>query len=478
MRPRVFPVVISAACVVLSGAPAWADDGDLADDPEAEPRAAAKPPVREVVVPIDLALWHRFSVNRIYGREGHHNYLSLSLASGVAYRLTGLQLSAGVAGVEREGVGIQLGGLVAGAGRGFRGAQIGGLVAGSGDEAAGLQLGGVVAGSGGDFSGIQLGGLVAGSGDELTGIQIGGLVAGTGDEFSGIQLGGLLAGAGDDVTGIQIGGLAAGSGDTLQGIQVAGVVAGAGELEGVQVAAGVAGAGRLSGLQVAGLVSGTGGGSGVQVAGVVNYAEDELSGVQLSLVNIGGDIEGLQVGLVNIADRVNGAQVGLVNVASHVDGAPLGLVSYVEDGPKDAELWTSTVTPIAVGARLGSHRVYSMGVVGLRPAPDDDDVLTLGLGLGYHADVASDLGVEVDVLAHYVTFGYDIADRDAWWGQTRLKAVYAATDFVHLLAGLSLNVAVSSDDPEGLLTKGPDAMLTAGDRELRLWPGAFAGVRL
>lgn len=67
--------------------------------------------------------------------------------------------------------------------------------------------------------------------------------------------------------------------------------------------------------------------SGVQL-GVINQVRIRMDGVQLGVVDLGGDVGFLQAGLINKAQGLSGFQIGLVNVADHAQGLQVGLFNY------------------------------------------------------------------------------------------------------------------------------------------------------
>jgi hypothetical protein len=85
-----------------------------------------------------------------------------------------------------------------------------------------------------------------------------------------------------------------------------------------------------------------------------------VNGVQISLVNVGGDVDGAQIGLVNVARDVEGLQLGLVNVAREVDGLSLGYVPYSERGRTQGVVWAATSMPINLGVRFNTGPLYVM----------------------------------------------------------------------------------------------------------------------
>ena len=59
----------------------------------------------------------------------------------------------------------------------------------------------------------------------------------------------------------------------------------------------------------------------------------KIKGAQVSLVNLSKDVKGAQVGLFNRTEDANGAQIGLVNYSKHAkSGIQLGLINVMENG--------------------------------------------------------------------------------------------------------------------------------------------------
>lgn len=86
--------------------------------------------------------------------------------------------------------------------------------------------------------------------------------------------------------------------------------------------------GDLDGLSVAGVGTWCAGATfGVHVASAVNYAEADVKGLQLALVNSAWGIDGLQLGCVNATSQGRGAQVGVWNMAESFRGIQIGLVN-------------------------------------------------------------------------------------------------------------------------------------------------------
>jgi hypothetical protein len=168
----------------------------------------------------------------------------------------------------------------------------------------------------------------------------------------------------------------------VRGLQLtAGVNVVGGDAGGVQIAAGaniVRGAAR-----------------GVQIAAGPNIA-DEMSGLQLSVINIGGTVNGAQIGVVNIGGTVKGAQIGVVNVAKDLQGVGVGVINYSHTGIRAIELYTTESVPLNLGFKLGSRHIYTAWSAGIEPGQVDYIATSGAIGGrigtdGPHVDV--DLGV-------------------------------------------------------------------------------------
>jgi len=67
--------------------------------------------------------------------------------------------------------------------------------------------------------------------------------------------------------------------------------------------------------------------------GVVNYAES-YTGLQLGFVNYASEeIRGVQLGGVNVAMAASGLQWGFINYAENLHGVQLGFINIVTENP-------------------------------------------------------------------------------------------------------------------------------------------------
>jgi hypothetical protein len=115
--------------------------------------------------------------------------------------------------------------------------------------------------------------------------------------------------------------------------------------------------------------------------------------MQISVVNIGGDVDGAQIGIVNVARDVDGLQLGIVNVAREVEGVSIGYVPYSQRGRTQALTWFSSSMPFNVGVRFDSGVLYVMPTFGYDPRgnavildPVNGDYAP-GLSLGTHLNI-------------------------------------------------------------------------------------------
>jgi hypothetical protein len=131
---------------------------------------------------------------------------------------------------------------------------------------------------------------------------------------------------------------------------------------------------------------------GIQGAFAFNRAAS-VKGLQVALVNVGGDVDGLQIGLVNVARRVRGASVGIVNVADDIEGLPLAPFSVTRTGGVHPATWSGSGGYANVGLKLATrhtytlffgsyHRKYGLDLYGGGVAIGG----SVGLGAGFRSD--------------------------------------------------------------------------------------------
>jgi len=326
-----------------------------------------------------------------------------------------------------------------------------------------------------------------------SGVQVGYLGAGIGGRLGGIQIGGVAAYAGGDVSGGQIAGIASWSRGRLSGLQMAGITSAARGGGGAQIA-GVASVsdGDFKGLQLSGAANVARKAQGLQIAGAFNGAES-MNGLQLTVVNVGGDVTGAQIGVVNIARRMRGLQLGVVNVAEESEGVPFGLVSYVKNGIHELELSTNEVGASVVSAVLGNRRVYGRLGFGVLAAAGDipgvraDATATgrshwlvqWGLGVRLHLSDPWFVDVEATSTNYHRTSQSDFDDENAIAGSLRGLVGYRFAQNFAVVAGPTMTASVGWDGTD--LVTGRDfieGVYRSGATTVRLFPGLVLGLRI
>jgi hypothetical protein len=313
----------------------------------------------------------------------------------------------------------------------------------------------------------------------------------------------------------------------------------AGAIEGLDVALGVARTRqRMSGLQIsagANLVEGTlsgaqlsmvnlvqGSGSGAQGSEFVNYVAKDfrgaqfsnvnliggrmdgaqfgtvnkagsVNGLQISLLNIGGNVSGAQIGLVNIGNTVNGAQIGLVNISDTLNGAGIGLVNVSHNIRIQGDAWVTESGLSNVGLVTGTENFYMLWGANF-DSPENKEFAgwNVGVGTRIRGDQAfGTLDLVSSTLVHDIDTDHPAMEarrhhrrRGMDWDINHLMTVRLAGGwafFRHLevYGGVSLNALASGEAPDDrkYVTPPRDYQWDATS-SLRMWPGAFAGIRI
>lgn len=112
----------------------------------------------------------------------------------------------------------------------------------------------------------------------------------------------VLLGVNQDVAGLDIAAGVTRTEGTFRGVQLAMANQVEGDCKGLQFGLTNEVDGLLRGIQISALGSNVVGGSGAQISALWNWA-DSLSGVQIGVLNFGGQMKGLQLGLLNFNDN-------------------------------------------------------------------------------------------------------------------------------------------------------------------------------
>src|SRR5262249_5331749 len=216
---------------------------------------------------------------------------------------------------------------------------------------------------------------------------------------------------------------------------------------------------------------------GMQLALAANRAR-VVSGLQLAAAaNLADDVHGVQFGLVNVGRRVSGLQFGLVNVADS-SSASVGLFNFISDGIHDVAGQYSELGPSLV-LRLGGQRVYtviSVGETNYSTVPGvslgKSGILLIGLGLGIHSQIRT-WSIDNEALA---SRGYGGPEGAHLLTTYRLVLGAPLAGNVRFVFGPSVNALFDFDNKLRRLGYGWSLSL-GGNTQLKLWPGAFAGIR-
>ncbi len=197
---------------------------------------------------------------------------------------------------------------------------------------------------------------------------------------------------------------------------------------------------------------------GVAIGGAASLIRKELRGVQISgAFNFAQEVSGLQLGLVNVGKNVHGAQIGLINIANDVEGATVGIINLVNNGRHSVDVWTSDTAVFNAGVKLGSDRVYSILGMALQPRVHSEykgDEITWGPGLGIGVAV-----LQLDsfsVAVESITFIYFDEDNEIDKNivgtfpnalmKLRIVGGYAFNDMWTIYLGPTLNVNIGFRD--------------------------------
>lgn len=245
--------------------------------------------------------------------------------------------------------------------------------------------------------------LIYGVVGEVEGLQLGTFNDVRGP-VQGLQLGLLVNGAGESLRGASIAGVMSSVGHVNAGLQAAGLLTlSSGTTDGIQAALlGNLSCGSLRGAQFSGVMNLSGGESkGLQISFGTNIAK-HLRGAQFSLLgNYAENVTGMQVGLINIGNRVRGAQIGLINIAKEVEGVPIGLISVSKSGGVHLNAWSSNTNLANLGLRLGTRHTYSMFTLGYG-REQGKDLVGPGFIFGVRVPVVEKFAIDLDVGGDYL----------------------------------------------------------------------------
>jgi hypothetical protein len=351
----------------------------------AEPQGAPSPPPSSqapdegpsTVVPFELSLVH--PVNLFHAKPKTIAGLSLNILHGYTSSVYGVEVGGLVNYADDNAGGIRVAGVLNYAGRSCYGVTAAGAVNYCGTGGGGLMVSLVNLAHSGEskrasaFHGIQWGG--------YNSVEAGGALFQLGllslaESGFGLQLASLYT-EGDDFFGIQaamlntsmhrFGGLQFGfinwdntNRDGLWSIVTPHEWSSPGSTFHYEIRHDRKG--QFYGIQIGALFNSAMKAHGLQCAGLGNIAHRTLDGLQAAfLANGAGDVSGAQVSAINVAQDVVGLQVGVVNVARNLEGLQVGLVNVAYDN----------ALPFMLGINAG-FKSYHRDPEGADPPRDTD----------------------------------------------------------------------------------------------------------
>ncbi|MFY2558053.1 caspase family protein [Corallococcus terminator] len=331
------------------------------------------------------------------------------------------------------------------------------------------QLNGFAMALGANWNSASIRGVQMAIGGNVVRGEVSGMQIAVGGNWASGRVGGVQAAVGVNVArqGGTIGQLAVGanvSSTSMSGLQMAvGSSWVDGDFEGYQAAVGLS--------MVRGHMS------GVQMSVGMNWA-DSARGAQLSLINMGGDVDGMQLGLINIAGKMNGVQLGLINVAQNLEsGIPVGLLNIVQNGQFHVEAYGSDVNFANISLKVGSRYLYTTLVAGMGSVSDSrgPSHWTMGVGIGGHVPLSERFFFDVDIVTNSIHEWGGSFEDNRLLHQARLMAGFQLASRFAIIAGPTFNV-MHTTDGEPVTSLSQFSKTT--DRDLLFWPGVQVGLRL
>lgn len=333
------------------------------------------------------------------------------------------------------------------------------------------------------------------------------LVSSEAGAVRGLQLSGAMNDVHGSVRGVQ-GALGANMvGGNVLGVQGAAVNLVKGDVTGIQYG-GLFNrvGGNVTGVQMSSLGNLTHGDIvGYQSATVVNRARS-VQGVQDGMINLVDDMRGVQTGVVNIADNIKGVQWGFVNIADTMVGPQIGLVNIRPDMKVFVETWTDEVGLGHIGLNYGSPGWYNLlefagrsqnskrGMFGMSfggRVPSDRLILSLDMGafLVFNPDQLDNSNSSNDSVSMQMSTSSSGASMELDGPADKVDAINGlfrtrATLGWHLwkrfaiFGGASWNTLIAPDKGLGTKQLRPfGGYHWDADDHVRMWPGAFVGIR-
>jgi hypothetical protein len=327
----------------------------------------------------------------------------------------------------------------------------------------------------GGISGVQMAiGATVARGDSR-GAQLADFIAWSEGSFRGAQLAGIGAASRGETRGVQMAGIANYATGQFKGVQMAGVASvSRGEAKGLQMAGVVAAADDVTGLQLS----------------PVNVARTQR-GMQLGVVNVVDEGTGFRFGVVNVARKSRGFQFGVVNVAKEADGESFALLSFIGNGIHNVAFYATDTMLTNLVFKLGGRHLYTAIGAGYQPGDKvasgtmslsrDDarwgSIFGIGWRFGLDAGRLTALEIEASGMNVYRAWG---ASGDAPMLNTlRVTGHVRLAPYATLIAGVGANVVVAQDGHDlDLSLGGPESVMHSGQTTVRIYPGLLLGLQI
>jgi hypothetical protein len=269
------------------------------------------------------------------------------------------------------------------------GAQINAFMGTVKENLNGMQVSGFGSFVEGDTNGFQASGFMNINNGATRGFQGAGFMNIAAGLTNGMQAAGFMNTAGNDSKLAQAAGFMNIAGDDSRAGQFAGFMNIAGKnFDGMQAAGFMNIVGIKTNIfQVAGFMNIAGGGiNGFQLGGFMNVAKEKVNGLQLA-------------GFMNIADELTGVQISPINIARSGTGVPLGILNIVLDGLHSPSVYADSASKnVYVQYQGGTNNFFSTMFAGTNADAFGEDII-YGIGFGTRVPIGEKLALDFEALA-------------------------------------------------------------------------------
>ncbi len=212
---------------------------------------------------------------------------------------------------------------------------------------------------------------------------------------------------------------------------------------------------------------------------------------QAGVLNIAGSESLLQLGVMNIAGKAGGRQIGILNICGTCDKTPIGIISIAGNGVWAASAMMDETANLVGNLRLGTEYFYtvfeySRGFEDKKMFREFGKEVQHGLGLGTQfGRKGTHMNMEYVFLNAYrkqpngfYPVDFNSETENNFHHRVRFGATAQLFPGVGIRGGVSASVVTEgfsngfNIEPKG----GWHAQWNIGGREVRVWPGLYAGL--